>query len=316
MKFIPAQTLESIANIISCKFQGVPDFPVLGMNEIHVVQPGDIVFVDHPKYYDKALESAATIILINKEVTCPVGKALLISDDPFRDFNKLTLHFNPFIASKESISSSAIIGEGSIVQPNVFIGNHVKIGKNCLIHSNVSIYDNTIIGNNVSIHSGTVIGSDAFYYKNRPQGFDKLISGGKVVIEDLVDLGANCTIDRGVTGDTTIGMGTKIDNQVHIGHDTIIGKKCLIASQTGIAGCVVIEDEVTLWGQVGITSGIIIGKKAVISAQSGVSKSLEGNKSYFGTPADDFRKKYKELANIKLIPELIDKINNALNKES
>ncbi|MEX0996013.1 MAG: UDP-3-O-(3-hydroxymyristoyl)glucosamine N-acyltransferase [Flavobacteriaceae bacterium] len=310
MKFHSAQTLEKIAKIIDCKFVGDADFPVLGMNEIHVVEPGDIVFVDHPKYYDKALKSAATIVLINKEVECPEGKALLISDDPFRDFNKLTIHFNPFIASKESISPSSQIGEGTVVQPNVFIGNNVKIGKNCLIHPNVSIYDNTIIGDNVIIHAGTVIGSDAFYYKNRPEGFDKLISGGRVVLKNNVDIGAACTIDRGVTGDTTIGEGTKIDNQVQVGHDTVIGKKCLIASQTGIAGCVIIEDEVTLWGQVGVTSGITIGKKAVISAQSGISKTLEGGKSYFGTPADDFRSKYKEIASIRLIPSMLEDIKN------
>lgn len=310
MKFNPSQTLESIAQILNCDYVGRAEFPVLGMNEIHVVESGDIVFVDHPKYYEKALKSAATIVLINKQVECPEGKALLISDDPFRDFNKLTIHFNPFIASKESISPLVIVGEGTVIQPNVFIGNNVKIGKDCLIHPNVTIYDNTIIGDNVTIHAGTVLGSDAFYYKNRPEGFDKLISGGRVVIEDNVDLGASCTIDKGVTGDTTIRKGTKIDNQVHVGHDTIIGKKCLIASQTGIAGCVVIEDEVTIWGQVGITSGITIGKKAVISAQSGVSKSLEGGKSYFGTPADDFRSKYKEIASIRLIPSILDDIKN------
>lgn len=308
MKFTPQQSLESIAKIINCDYVGHAEFPVLGMNEIHVVEPGDIVFVDHPKYYEKALKSDATIILINKQVECPEGKALLISDDPFRDFNKLTAHFNPFIASKASISNSSQIGEGTVIQPNVFIGNNVKIGNSCLIHSNVSIYDNTVIGDNVTIHAGSVLGSDAFYYKNRPEGFDKLISGGRVIIKNNVDIGAACTIDKGVTGDTTIGEGTKIDNQVHIGHDTVIGNKCLIASQTGIAGCVVIEDEVTLWGQVGVTSGITIGKKAVISAQSGISKTLEGGKSYFGTPADDFRSKYKEIASIKLIPSLMEEI--------
>ena len=307
MKFPSPQKLKEIAGIINANYIGADDFPVLGMNEIHVVIPGDIVFVDHPKYYDKALQSAATIVLINKEVDCPEGKALLISEDPFRDFNKLTLHFNPFIASKDSISNSAIIGEGTVIQPNVFIGNHVKIGKNCLIHPNVTIYDNVRIGDNVTIHSGTVLGSDAFYYKNRPEGFDKLISGGSVVIEDNVDLGASCTIDRGVTANTTIGAGTKIDNQVHVGHDTVIGKKCLIASQTGIAGCVVIEDEVTLWGQVGVTSGITIEKKAVVFAQSGISKTLEGGKTYFGSPAEEARKKYKEMASLRFIPKLLEK---------
>lgn len=309
MKFPEPYSLENIASIIDCEYVGSADFPVFGMNEIHVVQPGDIVFVDHPKYYDRALESQATVILINKKVDCPRGKALLVSDDPFRDFNKLTRYFKPFNSANVAISDSARIGKGTVIQPNVFIGHNVEIGENCLIYSNVCIYDNAKIGNNVTIHAGTVLGGDAFYYKNRPEKFDKLLSGGNVVIEDHVDIGALCTIDKGVTASTTIGEGTKIDNQVQIGHDTVIGKRCLIASQVGIAGCVLIEDFVTIWGQVGITSGITIGEKAVISAQSGVSKSLPGNKSYFGTPADEFRKKYKEMASIKLIPDIIEKLD-------
>jgi UDP-3-O-[3-hydroxymyristoyl] glucosamine N-acyltransferase len=179
------------------------------------------------------------------------------------------------------------------------------IGEDCVIHPNVTIYDHCVIGNRVTIHAGTVLGSDAFYYKKRPQGFDKLLSGGRVVVEDDVELGALCTIDKGVTGDTTIRRGAKLDNQVHVGHDTIIGEKCLIASQTGIAGCVVIEDEVTLWGQVGVTSAATIGKKAVVLAQTGVAKSLEGGKTYFGSPADEAREKLKQMANVKKIPDIL-----------
>ena len=299
MRFPQPYTLEQIATIINAKYVGASDFPVLGMNEIHVVQAGDIVFVDHPKYYEKALHSKATIVLINKEVECPEGKALLISDDPFRDFNKLTDFFKPFEKATALIAPSARIGENTVVQPGTFVGNNVVIGNNCRIHSNVSIYDDCVVGDNVTIHAGTVLGADAFYYKKRPEGFDKLKSGGRVVIEDNVDLGALCTIDRGVTGDTTIKKGTKIDNQVHIGHDTVVGEKCLIASQTGIAGCVVIENEVTIWGQVGMTSGITIGEKAVILAQSGISKSLEGGQTYFGYPAGEAREKYKEMSALK-----------------
>lgn len=308
MKFSKTYTLQEIASIISCTFVGAANFPVLGMNEIHVVEPGDIVFVDHPKYYDKALESKATIVLINKEVNCPKGKALLISDDPFRDFNILTRHFRPFTQSNSAIAASAVIGRDTVIQPNCFVGNNVSIGDNCLIHANVTIYDNTVIGNNVIIHSGTILGADAFYYKKRPEGFDQLLSGGRVVIEDNVGIGALCTIDKGVTGDTTIGFGTKIDNQVHIGHDTLIGKKCLIAAQTGIAGCVVVEDEVTLWGQVGTTSGITIGAKAVVLGQTGVTKSIEGGKTYFGTPIDEAREKMKQFAHLKKIPEILNKL--------
>jgi UDP-3-O-[3-hydroxymyristoyl] glucosamine N-acyltransferase len=308
MKFNKTYSLKEIAEITQTKFVGDANFPVEGFNEIHVVEKGDIVFVDHPKYYDKALQSAATIILINKEVDCPEGKSLLISDDPFRDFNKLTKYFRPFVSSNTSISDTAKIGPNTIIQPNCFIGNNVIIGNNCIIHANVTIYDNCVIGNHVVIQSGCIIGGDAFYYKKRPEGFDALLSAGSVVIQDNVGLGAACTIDKGVTGNTTIGEGTKIDNQVHVGHDTVIGKKCLIAAQTGIAGCVVIEDEVTLWGQVGTTSGITIGTKAVVMGQTGVTKSIEGGKTYFGTPIEESREKLKQLANIKKIPQILDKL--------
>lgn len=307
MKFPSQQRLDQIAAIIESDFVGPDDFPVLGMNEIHVVEAGDIVFVDHPKYYDKALQSAATVVLINKKVACPEGKALLISDDPFRDFNVLTRHFRSFEPAKNQIAASAKIGKNTIVQPNAFVGNHVVIGDNCVIHSNVAIYDHCQIGNGVIIHAGTVLGSDAFYYKKRAEGFDKLLSGGRVVIEDNVEIGALCTIDKGVTGDTTIKNGAKLDNQVHVGHDTVIGERCLIASQTGIAGCVVIEDEVTLWGQVGISSAITIGKKSVIYAQSGVGKSLEGDRAYFGSPAEEAREKFRQIAALKKLPQFLKK---------
>ena len=305
MKFPRKHSLEEIAGLIGCDYKGDSEFPVLGMNEIHVVTPGDIVFVDHPKYYDKALQSAATIVLINKDVECPEGKALLISDDPFRDFNKLTRHFNPFIGSDKALPDSAEIGEGTFIQPNVVLGNNVKIGSNCLIHANVNIGDNCIIGDNVIIHAGTVLGADAFYYKKRAEGFDKLLSGGRVVVEDNVEIGSNCSIDRGVTGDTIIGEGSKLDNLIQIGHDTVIGKKCLIASQVGIAGCVVVEDNVTIWGQVGIRSDVTIATGTVLMAQCGVSKDTTPNTTYWGTPFGEVRTKLKEYAAIKKLPEIV-----------
>lgn len=306
MKFPQPHSLKQIADLLSCSFVGDPEFKITGINEIHVVEPGDIVFVDHPKYYDKALQSAATTVLINKEVDCPEGKSLLISDDPFRDFNRLTLHFKPFQKGEELQSSQASIGEGTLIQPGAFVGKEVVIGKNCLIQPNVVLHNHTVIGDDVIIQAGTVIGSDAFYYKKRPEGFDRLRSGGRVVIEDKVEIGAGCTIDRGVSGDTIIGAGSILDNQIQVGHDTQIGKKCQIAAQCGIAGCVIIEDEVVIWGQVGITSGITIGSKAVLLAQAGVSKSLEGGVTYFGSPAEESRSMLKQLAYLKRLPRLFE----------
>ena len=308
MKFSRTYTLKEISQIIDSEYVGDVDFPVLGMNEIHVVEPGDIVFVDHPKYYDKALESAATIILINKKVDCPEGKALLVSEDPFRDFNKLATHFRPFQPASKSIASNAKIGQHTVIQPNVFIGNNVVIGDNCIIHPNVSIYDNSVIGDHVIIHAGTVIGCDGFYFQKRANGFNKLESVGRVIIEDQVEIGAACTIDKGVTGDTRIGWGSKLDSQVQIAHDTVIGKKCLIASQVGIAGCNIIEDEVTIWGQVGIKSGLRIGKGAEIYAQSGIGMDLEPGKAYFGSPAVEARDKFREMAMLRSLPKVLEKI--------
>lgn len=299
MKFSSPQTLLSIADIIGAKKVGTDDFPVLGLNEIHVVEKGDIVFVDHKKYYKKALESAASVILINKEVPCPKGKALLISNDPFNDVQKLIERFNPFQSSDNTISQSAKIDNSTIIQPGVFIGNNVKIGKNCLIHSNVSVYDNSIIGDNVIIHANSVIGSDAFYYQKRKGEFKQFKSCGRVLIKNDVHIGANCTIDRGVTGDTIVGDRTKIDNLVQIGHDTQIGKDCLFASQVGIAGCVIIKNNVTLWGQVGVSSDITINENVTVLAQSGVGNNLEKNKSYFGSPCEESRKKFREFYTIK-----------------
>jgi UDP-3-O-[3-hydroxymyristoyl] glucosamine N-acyltransferase len=309
MRLNPPLTLHQIAGLLQAGFKGNPGLMVSGINEIHMVKKGDLTFVDHPKYYDKALNSAATTIIINKEVECPEGKALIFSDDPFRDFVSLIKKFRPFEPANGLISSTAIIGEGTVIQPGVFVGNHVIIGKNCLIHPNVTIYDHSVIGDNVIIHAGAVIGSDGLYFKRRPTHYDKLESGGRAVIEDNVEIGACCTIDRGSTGDTTIGKGSKFDNHIHIGHDTIIGKNCLFAAQVGVAGCVIVEDDVILWGQVGVQKDLTIGKGAVVLGQSGISKSLEGGKTYFGSPVQEAREAMKQMALVRKLPDVFEKLN-------
>lgn len=308
MKLSSPHTLKEIASLINCSFEGDANHKITGLNEIHMVEAGDIVFVDHPKYYDKALQSKATTILINKNVVCPEGKALLISDDPFRDYNKLVRHFYPINYSLKQISDTAKVGEGSVIMPGVYLGNNVTIGNNCVIHPNVTIYNDCHIGNNVIIHANCVIGADAFYYKKRADYFDKMISCGRVIIEDNVEIGPMCTIDKGVSGDTKIGAGTKLDNHVQIGHDTQVGKMCLMASQVGVAGVVKIEDGVTLWGQAGIRSDVTIGKGAVLLAQAGLGEDIPAGKTYFGSPAGDARAKMKEVAALKMLPDLIKNI--------
>lgn len=305
---IKPTSLQDIARIINAEMVGDPQHLVSGFNEIHRVEAGDVVFVDHPKYYSKALESAATTIIINKKVDCPAGKALLIVEEPFTAFNTLTSHFQPRQFSAQAISPTARIGKEVVIMPGCFIGNHVTIGDGCILHPNVVVYDHCIIGNNVSIQAGTVIGSDAFYFKNRKTHFEQLETCGNVVIHDDVKIGAGCTIDKGVTSDTVIGKGTIIDNLVHVAHDVVVGEMCLFAAGVGIAGCCNIGNRVTLWGQVGIASDITIGDHAVVQAQSGVSENIPEGKIYFGTPAYDARAKMKEVFAAKQLPSLIHKL--------
>lgn len=316
MKFEQAVPVQWLAEFTGAKLVGDTEQLATGINEIHKVTPGDISFVDFEKYYNTCLRSAATVIIINKEVDCPEGKTLLVHPDPFSAYVKIANRFRPFEPADKMISDSASIGVSTIIQPGVFVGNHVLIGENCLIHPNVTIYDHTIIGDNVVIHAGTVIGADAFYFKRRKEResqYDKLVSCGRVIIEDDVEIGAGCTIDKGVSGDTIIGLGTKLDNHIHIGHGAVIGRNCLFAAQVGIGGKAIIEDEVILWGQVGVSKDLTIGKGAIVYAQSGVPQSIEGGKVYFGSPVDDARVKMKEFNWIKRIPEMWEKLTNPKN---
>lgn len=298
MTFKSPQTLKTIAELIGAKYVGDENFQIFGTNEIHRVKKGEIVFVNHPKYYDKALHSEATIILIDKEVACPEGKALLVSDDPFRDFNKINDHFTG-IQTFETTGNNVSIGENCKIHPSVIIGNDVKIGDNCMIFPNVVIGDRTIIGNNCIIQAGTVLGGDAFYYNKNAEGYRKMLSVGNVILEDDVEIGVNCCIDRGVTDSTIIKKGSKLDNLIQIGHDTVLGERTLVASGAMIAGCCIIEDDVQVWGQVGMASGKRVGKGAVLLGKTGVNRDLEGGKTYFGSLAEEFREYLKKEVKLK-----------------
>lgn len=305
MKLEFAHSLRKIASLIDREFIGHPDFLISGLNEIHKVEAGDLMFVDHPKYYDKALKSNATTILINKKVDCPEGKALIISDDPFGDYNKLTQHFSPFAVWSQKDTK---IHDTATIFPNVTIGDRVNIGRNTIIYPGVIIYNDTTIGDNVIIHANTTIGADAFYFQKRDNGYNKMHSCGSVTIEDDVEIGPSCTIDKGVSGQTIIGKGSKLDAQVHVGHDTTIGRNCLFAAQVGIAGCVTIEDDVILWGQAGIPADITLKTGTVILGQSAPMKDTEEGKTYLGSPAKEARTAFKELALMRKLPEMLEVI--------
>lgn len=311
MQFPSPVAVTWVAAFIHAKLLGNITGNATGINEINNVQPGDLAFVDHPKYYNKCINSAASFIIINKETDIPEGKALLVVDNPFDAYCKIVNHFRPFLPALKMISDTAKIGDGSFIFPGVFIGHHVTIGKNCIIYPNTSVMDYCSIGDNVIIQSNTVIGSHSFYYnskKDREVWYKKMTDCGRVVIEDEVEIGAGCTIDQGVSNETRIGKGTKFDNLIHIGHDTVIGKNCLFAANVIVGGCSHIKDGVTIWGGCIINKTLTIGENAVLLGRTGVSKDLEGNKTYWGAPAREAGIIQREMIWIKRIPELWEKV--------
>lgn len=311
MKFPEAVPVSFIADLIGAKLVGNPGAMVDGINEIHRVEKGDLVFVDHPKYYERCLHSAASHIIINEVMDPPPGKTLLVTKEPFEAYLRIVDHFRPFRPISKPVSETARVGQGTIIMPGACLGHETVVGDNCIIYPNVVIGDHCILGNDVIVQAGTVIGSDAFYYNkksDREIHYRKMRSCGRVVISDAVEIGAGCAIDRGVTHDTYIGRGTKMDNLIHIGHDTVIGENCLLAANVVIGGGVTIEDEVTIWGSVVINKTLTIGKKAVLLGRTGVVGNLEGGKTYWGTPAQEAGIVKRDLVWIRRIPEIWKRI--------
>lgn len=278
MKFKKPFTIQEIASIAHAKIIGNDQLLATGINEIHHVEAGDITFVDFEKYYNKALKSNADIIIIDKEYECPEGKCLLVCDNPFEAYNEIVKRNIDLRPLSSNISTEAKIADNVILEPNVFIGPEVSIDSGCLIKANTVIRGRVHIGKNVIIGSSTVIGSDAFYFKKENGHYKKWNTAGGVRIEDNAYIGALCTINSGVSSDTVIGEGTKLDCHIHIGHDVKVGKNCLFAAEVGIAGNTIIEDDVVLYGQVGVVQNLTVGTKAVVTAKSLVTKSIKEGK--------------------------------------
>ena len=309
MQFPQPISVRDLALRFNAQLIGDETLMATGINEIHKVQPGDIAFSDVKKYFEKTLSSAASVILLNEPAPCPPGKAILIVEKPFDVYDTLVRENRPFEPLTMPVHHRAIIHPTAIIEPGVIIAPNTRIGAHCYLQANCYIGEYTVLGDYVRIGPGTIIGSDAFYFKKHPDGaYQKWRSGGRVLIGDHVDIGANCTINKGVSGDTIIGEGSKLDCLIHIGHGAVIGKNCLFAAQVGIGGKTVIEDNVVLYGQVGVVQALHIGKGAVVYAQSGVAHSLEGGRNYFGSPAEEARGKFKEVAALKHLPELVRKM--------
>ncbi len=209
-----------------------------------------------------------------------------------------------------------VVGDNTRIAPGCVIGQLARIGKDCLLHANVSIGHQCVIGHRVILHAGVVIGSDGFGFAPKPDGtYEKIPQLGIVVVEDDVEIGANCTIDRATLGETVLKRGTKLDNLIQIGHNVVVGENTVMAAQVGISGSTKIGKNVMIGGQVGTAGHIEIADRSIILGQSGVSKSLkEPGKSYFGTPAKDQRKAQRMEIALRNLPELMETVKELQKK--
>ena len=303
MELAQARTAAELAISLGAEIIGEANLLVTGLNEIHHVRPGDLCFVDHPRYYEPTLRSAASAILINKVVDCPAGKALLVLEDPFAAYNGLVRAQRPPSTWSGRVDASAILGDGVTVATGAVVGAGVRIGRDSYVGPNAVITEGVRIGKGVYIGAGAVIGEEAFYFKKTSEGYLPWRSGGTVLIEDDVFIGANCNISRGVSAPTRIGRGTKLDALVQIGHDCQIGEHCLFAAQVGVAGNTTVGDWSVLQGQAGVTQNLTLAERTTLLAQSGLMEDTDAGTTYFGSPAQESRRAFRSLFALRKLSE-------------
>jgi UDP-3-O-[3-hydroxymyristoyl] glucosamine N-acyltransferase len=333
MQFSAAQIAEWIQGTI----EGNPEVTVQSFGKIEEAKPGDLSFLANPKYEPYLYTTEASILILGKQQVLKqaVAPTLIRVDEPYLAFAKLLQTYEAFIKGNRTgietpsfihetasvaentyigafayLSERVKVGQGSKIHPSVFLGNDVVIGENTTIHAGVRIYHQCRIGNNVIIHANTVIGSDGFGFAPKADGtLEKVPQIGNVVVEDEVEIGAGCTIDRATLGSTRIRKGAKLDNQLQIAHNVEIGEYTVIAAQTGISGSTKIGKGVMIGGQAGIVGHIQIADGTKINAQSGVSKSIRTpNTAVTGSPAYDYTAALRSQAIARNLPEMEKRI--------
>ena len=340
MEFTAAQ----IASFINGKIIGDETATISGVSPIESGEKGHLSFVAQERFADHIETSACSVLIVSEKLLTKDSypTTVIAVEDAYLYFQVLMNLYNEMKGRKSGIEEGAVfhetakvgenvyvgaftcvsekvkIGDDSQIYPQVFIGKNVKIGKNCVIYSGVRIYDYCVIGDHCIVHSNTVIGSDGFGFQPTKDGYQKIPQLGNVVLEDDVEIGANCTIDRGTIGSTVIGKGTKIDNLIQIAHNVKIGRNNVIAAQAGIAGSTVIGDWNQIGGQVGIVGHITIGNQVKIQAQSGVNSSAKDNEILYGSPAinaSEYRRNYVHFRNFsQIVKRIIDLENNSKDK--
>lgn len=332
-------TASQIASYINGDIIGDENALITGVSPIEQGQAGHLSFIAQDRFSHFLDSSDCSVLIVSKALLeNKTYKPTIISvKDAYLSFQVLMnlyqqmqnrktgieegSHFHDtaeigkevYIGAFSYISEKVKIGDGTQIFPQVFLGKEVKIGKNCHISSGVRIHDYCELGDNCVIHANTVIGGDGFGFQPTPDGFKKIPQLGNVIIEDDVEIGSNCAIDRATIGSTIIGKGTKIDNLIQIAHNVKIGKNNVIAAQTGIAGSTVIGDWNQIGGQVGIVGHIKIGNQVKIQAQSGVNSGVEDKALLYGSPAMNYNEYLKSYVHFKNLPEIVKRITSLEN---
>jgi len=335
--------LNEIARIVGGAIEGDANTEIRHLSKIEEAGPGDITFLANPKYAKHLVATSASAVLVPRDAvikelalrTAPIH--LVKVDDPYRAFLTLIDVFYPPAArlskgvhSTAVVAGSATLGTDFAIGANVHVGERCKIGSNVSLHPGVVLYDDAEVGDDsllyanvtvreqckigkrVIVHSGTVIGSDGFGFAPTQSGeYEKIPQRGIVVVEDDVEIGANCAIDRATIGETRIGRGVKLDNLIQVAHNVVIEENTVIAAQTGISGSTKVGKNCIIAGQVGIVGHIVVPDRTTIGAQSGVSRSFrEPGKTYFGYPAKEHSLALRMEGALRQLPELLVEIRD------
>jgi len=327
--------LSELADRLGCRLEGDGDIEIVRVAGIQQAEPGDLTFLANPRYLPRLETTRASAVIVAVEADrTAVACALLRSDDPYSAFARAVGLFAQTIAPVRGIDrlsaiapdaaigadvsigpfvtvgAGAAIGDRTVIYPNAVVGPGARLGDDCIIHSHVTIRERVTIGSRVILHDGVVVGSDGFGFAPQKDGTHlKIPQVAGVVIEDDVEVGANSTIDRPAVGETRIGAGTKLDNLVHVAHGVTIGRRVLLAAQSGIAGSTAIEDEVMMGGQSGVAGHVRVGRATKIGAKSAVLQSVEPNSFVTGHPAFEHTEWRKASIVFRQLPALKKRID-------